>query len=81
MKKNTRTIYHEKHYEDIIYRIENSAYQNFMLEMTKTLYTRKELHHYLVVTLDYFIDVITLWDIDVCVENLKTHKKTYAKLE
>ncbi len=80
-EKNTRAIYHEKHYEDIIYRIENSAYQNFMLEMTKTLYTREELHHYLVVTLDYFIDVITLWDIDVCVENLKTHKKTYAKLE
>lgn len=81
MKKSPRAIYHEKHYEDIIYRIENSAYQNFMLEMTKTLYTREELHHYLVVALDYFIDVITLWDIDVCVENLKTHKKTYAKLE
>ena len=51
-----------------------------MLEMAKTLYTREELHHYLVVTLDYFIDVITLWDIDVCVENLKTHKKHMQNL-
>ena len=59
---------------------ENSASQNFMLEMAKTLYTREELHHYLVGTLDYFIDVIPLWDIDVCVENLKTHKKHMQNL-
>ena len=35
---------------------------------------------YLIVTLDYFIDIITSGHIDVCVEILKTHEKKYLTM-
>ena len=75
--KKEDTFYQKRHYEDILYRIENSAYQKFIFQRAQPLYQQEELHHYLIVTLDYFIDVITSGHIDICVEILKTHEKKY----
>ena len=51
--------------------------KNLFSKGPKPLYQQEELHHYLIVTLDYFIDVITSGHIDICVEILKTHEKKY----
>ena len=78
--KKEDAFYQKRHYEDILYRIENSAYQKFIFQRTQPLYQQEELYHYLIVTLDYFIDVITSGHIDVCVEILKTHEKKYLTM-
>ena len=80
LRKNKEDAFYQKrHYEDILYRIENSAYQKFIFQRIQHLYQQEELHHYLVVTLDYFIDVVTSGQVGVC-GGVKTHKKKYLTM-
>ena len=71
------SLYWNKHFDTILYQIENSSYHEYIHQITKTLYKKKELRHYLLVTLNYFINIISIWGIDIYVEDLKTHEKKH----
>ena len=75
------SLYRKDRFKEILYKIENSSYHNFILPITGELYKPDELHHYLIVTLDYFINIMSIWGIDISVENLRTHEKTHSTVE
>lgn len=75
------SLYWNKHFDTILYQIENSSYHEYIHQITKTLYKKKELRHYLLVTLNYFINIISIWGIDISVENLRTHEKIHSTVE
>ena len=39
------------------------------------------MNHYLVVTLNYFIDIISIYGIEIGVENLKTKEKQHIQFD
>ena len=50
---------------------------NIYIKLQKRFTKKKELRHYLLVTLNYFINIISIWGIDIYVEDLKTHEKKH----
>ena len=75
------SLYWNKHFDTILYQIENSSYHEYIHQITKTLYKKKELRHYLLVTLNYFINIISIWGIDIYVEDLKTHEEKHFRVK
>ena len=48
---------------------------------TGELYTARKMNHYLVITLNYFIDIISIYGIEISVENLKTKEKQHIQFD
>jgi len=54
--------YKEKDFANIIYKIENGEFSKFAKSIGDDLYEYLDLKHFVIVTLNYIIEVITRWD-------------------
>jgi len=70
--KEAYDYYWERNFDNIIYRIYNGKYQAFTKKYAGQVFNEEELVHYIIITMNYYLEVITPTPIDVMVKNLKT---------
>ena len=64
--------YLKKKFDNVIYRIYNGKYQTFTKKYVGQVFQEVELIHYIIITMNYYLEIITPAPIDVRVKNLKT---------
>ena len=64
--------YRKKEFDNVLYRINNGQYSLFTKKYMGDLFEYEKPIHYIIVTLNYFIEVITISDINITVKDLKT---------
>ena len=73
--------YRESAFTDILFRLNGDNYFHEIKKTTGELYTARKMNHYLVITLNYFIDIISIYGIEISVENLKTKEKQHIQFD
>lgn len=73
--------YRESAFTNILFRLNGDNYFHEIKKTTGELYAARKVNHYLVVTLNYFIDIISIYGIEISVENLKTKEKQHIQFD
>jgi len=71
----------ESAFTDILFRLNGDNYFHEIKKTTGELYAARKVKHYLIVTLNYFIDIISIYGIEISVENLKTKEKQHIQFD
>lgn len=57
--------YKKANFSNTIYKIENGEFKEFIQKINKNINEYLELTHYLIITMNYVIEVISQWDPDI----------------
>ena len=64
--------YRRKQFDNVLYRICNGKYDSFTKKYMGDLFEYEKPLHYIIISLNFFVEVITKSDINVTVKSLET---------
>lgn len=73
--KNEISKYRKNNFSNTIYKIRGGEFSNFIKNTSNVLYDYLDLKHYLIVTMNYVIEIISTWEPNI--EILKKIKSVY----